>query len=183
METKDMDQLLDLGEIDLFLGKAKEKCEKKLRGKSFAGMEQDDVVQEVLIKVYRALTNYDRNKSKVSTYIDHVIENMVKDCFKKCGSVKNLSNVNALEIEDSYTGEYEELEKVKYSVHLGTDDLNFMEREFLLDIEYSEKLSPRERQVFLLHYKGYAKIEIAHKLGLTKARISQIWGEIIEKIR
>ena len=40
MENKDLEQLLELEEIDLFLSKAKEKCEKKLRGKSFAGMEQ-----------------------------------------------------------------------------------------------------------------------------------------------
>lgn len=182
MENKDLEQLLELEEIDLFLSKAKEKCEKKLRGKSFAGMEQDDVIQEVLIKVYKSLASYDKSKAKISTYVDRVIENMIKDSFKKCGSFKNLANVNALEIEDSYTSESDDAPSMSHSVSVGNEDLNFLETEIYMDLETNKYLTKRERLVFDLHYRGYEKVEIAQMLGLSKARVTQIWKEIIAKI-
>lgn len=183
-ETKEFDQLFETGEIDLFLSKAKEQCEKKLRGRTFAGMEQEDVVQEVLIKVYKSLASYDSDKAKLSTYVDRVIENMIKDSFKKCGSYKNLANINAMEIEDSYqdNGEDYGTASGSNSISIGLNDTGYMRFEVFTDIKENDRLTKRERIILQLHYKGYEKVEIAQKLGLSKARISQIWKEMLEKI-
>ncbi|MGA4519294.1 sigma-70 family RNA polymerase sigma factor [Solibacillus silvestris] len=183
-QTKEFDQLFEAGEIDLFLSKAKEQCEKKLRGRTFAGMEQEDVVQEVLIKVYKSLSSYDSAKAKLSTYIDRVIENMIKDSYKKCGSYKNLANINAMEIEDSYQDNGEEygMGSSSNSISIGFNDMGYMRFEVFTDIKENDRLTKRERVILQLHYKGYEKVEIAEKLGVTKARISQIWKEMMEKM-
>lgn len=180
----ELDQLFNSNEIDLFLSKAKERCEKKLVGRTFAGMEQDDVVQEVLIKVYKSLASYDSNKSKLTTYVDRVIENMIKDSFKKCGSYKNLVNVNAVEIDDTvgFSFELDEPSTYPHSVSVGFNDLKFLEWEISIDIKNNTQLTQRERTILSLHYRGYEKVEIAQILGLSKARITQIWKEIIKKI-
>lgn len=182
-EAKNMsfDELYGLGNVDLFLDKAKEKCEMKLRGKRFAGMETEDVVQEVLIKVHRSMEKYQSNKAKVSTFVDHVIENMIKDCYKKCATEKNLTLVNAVEIVDSYQGNEgmsSAQDKPSLTAQIGLEDVGFENTEVLLDFTYHLDLSDREAQIFQLFTQGYDFVEIAQILGVTKARISQIWKGI-----
>jgi RNA polymerase sporulation-specific sigma factor len=183
MNAKDLrfDELYGIGDCDLFLAKAKEKCEQKLRGRKFAGMEKDDVIQEVLIKVHKSLEKYDSSKAKLSTYIDHVIENMIKDCFKKCGTEKNLTLVNAIELEEIYSWNDEDSEKVS-GLHLGTTDAGYLMVDLSIDISVNLDLTDREREIFNLRTQGYEFVEIAQMLGVSKARISQIWSGILSKL-
>ncbi|MEC0276928.1 sigma-70 family RNA polymerase sigma factor [Peribacillus frigoritolerans] len=179
MIAKDLgfEELYGLGDIDALLEKAQEKCELKLRGKKFAGMEKEDVVQEVLIKVHKSLSKYDSSKAKMSTYIEHVIENMVKDCYKKCGTEKNLILVNALELEDSYEWDDEAFQG--YGAHVGSVDAGYMAVDMSIDVSIT--FSAREKEIFELRTQGYEFVDIADKLGVTKARISQIWKGIKAK--
>ncbi|MGM7682837.1 sigma-70 family RNA polymerase sigma factor [Cytobacillus sp. Hm23] len=177
----DFDKLFDAGDVDAFLNKAKEKCQKKVRGKHFAGMEQEDVIQEILIKIYRKLDKYDSEKAKVSTYINSIMDNMIKDCFRYCGTDKNLSLVNAVPIEEDYEVDFEK-GSMGSGIQVGRKDINFLENEILIDYEYCHDLSDRDRKIFLLHYRGYSKAEIANELGLSKSRLTQIWNEIVRKL-
>lgn len=171
-------ELYGIGDVDSFLSKTKEKCEQKLRGKKFAGMDKDDVIQEVLIKVHKSLDKYDSEKAKMSTYVDHVIENMIKDCYKKCGAEKNLMIINALEIEDSYSWEGEESSS---GVHVGVTDIGYLKVELSMDININLNLNAREQEIYDLRTRGYEFIEIAEIIGVSKARISQIWKGVKEK--
>lgn len=179
MIAKDLgfDELYGLGDVDSLLEKAQEKCEQKIRGKQFAGMDSEDVVQEVLIKVHRSLAKYDSSKAKVSTYIEHVIENMIKDCYKKCGTEKNLLLVNALEIEDSvdWGGD----DTYVNGVMVGTVDAGYLQVDMSYDVSIT--LNSREQEIFNLRTQGYEFVDIAGMLGVSKARISQIWKVIKTK--
>ena len=183
MENVDMsfDELYGLGDVDAFLNKAKEKCETKLRGKSFAGMDTEDVVQEVLIKIHKSFDKYDHNKAKVSTYVDHVMENMIKDCYKKCGTEKNLFVVNAVELDYSSNWESEESDRRTQGVQVGAEDTGYQNVDFMYDLVNNLGLTPRESEIFHLRSQGYEFVEIANFLGVSKARISQIWRGIKEK--
>lgn len=175
-----IEELFDAGEIDAILEKSMQKTEMKLRGKSFAGMEQEDVQQEMLIKIYKSLNKYDESKSRIGTYIDFIIDNTLKDMYKKCGSEKNLANVNALEIEDSYSEEQEA--EASFGIHYGLADAGYLETDIMLDMQRNVELNAREREIIRLHMEGYAHVEIAEKLGITKARISQLWKIIMQKL-
>jgi RNA polymerase sporulation-specific sigma factor len=182
MQTaKDMsiDEAYLFGDVDQIITGVKKKCELKLRGKKFAGMENEDVVQEVLIKVHNSFAKYNSEKAKFSTYVDHVIENQIKDCYKKCSSEKNLTLVNALELEDSSSREGEYDDTPYYGVHIGRLDVGYFNMEFQTDIRFD--LGEREMEIFQLRTKGYEFVEIAAMLGVSKARISQIWKGIKEK--
>lgn len=178
------EELYALKEFDAFFTKVKEKCEIKLRGKTFAGMEKEDVVQEVLIKVSNALGQYDAKKSQMSTYIDHIINNKIKDCYRKAVSYKNLCVVNALSISESIHepeyGEDDGYEDRNY-IQLGCEDVGYENTDVLIDIMSNMGLSEREKEIFRLRSNGYEFVEIAKIMGVSKARISQIWAGVKRK--
>lgn len=175
--TMGFDELLAIGEVEGLLEKTKEVCEIKLRGKKFAGMEHQDVVQEVMIKVFNSIETYDSSKAKASTYFDRIIGNMIKDCYKKAMSGKNLMVVNSGEISDGFNEE----EQVDESYIVGEVDVEFENKEFLIDITENLGLNEKEKEIFELRSGGYEFVEIADILGVSKARISQIWKGIKNK--
>lgn len=178
------DELFALEEMDAFLKKAQEKCRAKVGHQKFAGMETDDVVQEVLIKVYRSMQRYDGTLSKVSTYVDHVMDNMIRDCLRKAGSKSNLSLVNALDLLES-TADPERCnsdgQDVSWSYIAGCSEPGYERMELITDVMENMHLNKREQEVFRLRLTGYEFMEIAEKIGVSKARVSQIWKSIREK--
>ncbi|MGQ8874671.1 sigma-70 family RNA polymerase sigma factor [Paenibacillus sp. TSA_86.1] len=174
------DQLFEIEDMDMFLNKAQEKCRHKLRGKTFAGMEKEDVTQEILIKLVNSLDKYDADKAKMSTFVDHLIDNKIKDMYRKCMSEKNLSVVNAAQIMTTDHGGEEGTGKVMAPV-LGHTGFGYENFEFLTDIMENMSLNDREKQIFKLRTYGYEFVEIAAIQGVSKARISQIWKGIRSK--
>lgn len=175
------DDLFEIGDIDTFLNKAQEKCRHKLRGKTFAGMEKEDVTQEIMIKLYNALDKYDAEKAKMSTFVDHLIENKIKDMYRKCMSEKNLSVVNAVQLVCTDLGASDESDGTDTALTLGHAGFAFENFEFVTDIMENMKLNDREKEIFKLRTSGYEFVEIAAMLGVSKARISQLWKAIREK--
>ncbi|PZT56297.1 sigma-70 family RNA polymerase sigma factor [Paenibacillus silvae] len=171
------DALFETGDIDMFLNKAQEKCRHKLRGKTFAGMEKEDVTQEILIKLVNSLEKYDADKAKMSTFVDHLIDNKIKDMYRKCTSEKNLSVVNAAQITTTDSGgdEGDGGERALVFGHTGFAYENF---EFLTDIMENMGMNDREKEIFKLRTSGYEFVEIAAIMRVSKARISQIWKGI-----
>lgn len=178
--TKKMgfDELLDLGEVDLLISKVQDVCAIKLRNKVIPGMEHDDIVQEVSIKVYKAIDSFDKETAKASTYFDNVIANMIKDCYKRAMSQKNLSICNAYEYSEVVSDESEELSK---TVMVGDVDCGFENTEFMIDIRENMGLTEREKEIFTLRCNGYEFKEIAEKFGVSKPRMTQIWAKIKTK--
>nr|WP_154957606.1 sigma-70 family RNA polymerase sigma factor [Paenibacillus xylanexedens] len=174
------DALFEIGDMDLFLNKAQEKCRHKLRGKTFAGMEKEDVTQEILIKLMSSLDKYDSEKAKMSTFVDHLIDNKIKDMYRKCMSEKNLSVVNAAQIMTTDHGG-DESDGTDMAVVLGHTGFAYENFEFLTDIMENMRLNDREKHIFRLRTSGYEFVEIAAIQGVSKARISQIWKGIRAK--
>ncbi|NGQ95335.1 RNA polymerase sigma factor [Brevibacillus sp. SYP-B805] len=172
------DELYAMDEVEEILAKVKKKCEIKLKGKRFAGMEHEDVVQEVLFKTYKVLDKYDSSIAKINTFLNSVIDNMIKDCYKSTMSGKNLAVVNAIDIAGLIKAEVKE-EGVCY--HVGVEDRGFENCEVLMDIMENMGLNDRERQVFKLRSAGYEYQEIAKMVGVSKSRVQQIWKSIVVK--
>jgi len=170
-----MDEMLEKGLVDEFLEKVQEKCNIVLKTKKFAGLEREDVAQEILIKVYRSMSKFDKSKATASTFVDYIISNVIKDIYRKAGSKKNLSIVNALSIDNR------EDEDTNNSIQVGTVSFKYENTEIILDIMNNMGLDDREKEVFRLRAAGFEFEEIGNALGLTKSRISQIWTGIKNK--
>lgn len=171
------DEIYATGDMNTLFEKVMKHTKIKLGMTRFAGMEQEDVVQETTIKVFRSLDYYNQSKSKLNTFIDRVIENAIKDCYKKCSSRKNLLVVNSEEIIDNY----ELSEEHDCGTQIGVVDSGFENTEFLNDVLNNIGLSDREKQVFEFYLDGYDFVEIAKIIGVTKSRMSQIWSSIKKK--
>jgi RNA polymerase sporulation-specific sigma factor len=174
------DELFATGDMDLFLEKVQKHTAAKIGSKRFAGMDTEDVVQETVFKVYRSLDLYNSETSRMSTYVDHVIENMIRDCLRKCGSGKNLMVVNADEIVVNY--DPSELGSDERStLQVGSIDYGYQNAEVMMDVMNNMGLTDREKQIFQLYVEGYEFVEIAKVIGVTKSRMSQIWSKIKSK--
>ena len=173
---KSYDELLALGELDLFLEKVRNHTSKKIRNRDFAGMEREDVIQEVLIKVYKSIESFDPSKSKASTFVDHVIENKIKDCLRSAGSESNLCNVNSVPLIDDTSGE----EYIEGTIIIPVEESMYSYIEYLQDIKNID-LTEKETEVVKLKIAGYNNTEIANILGCTRATVHNIWNKIKDK--
>lgn len=174
------DELYFSGKVDDFLEKAKKSCEIKIRGMKFAGMSHEDVIQEVLIKVYRTMSIYNKDRAKVSTYIDHVITNMIRDCLRKAGARKNLLSINTFSPREESGND--SMDEAMFSISAyAVRDASFAEMEILLDIMEFTGLTEREKKMILLRLQGYSYDEIGKHFGITKERVCQIIKSIQKK--
>lgn len=170
------DELLALGELDLFLEKVREHTSIKIRNRQFAGLDHDDVIQEVLLKVYKTIKQYDPTKSKVSTFVGHIIDNKIRDCFRAAGSNQNLINVNSypytdvIDNEDALMGYVQPVEEPLYNCV-----------EYTYDIVHNAGLTEKELEMFKLKVAGYNMTEIADIMGCTRATVHNIYKRIKEK--
>jgi len=174
------DELYALGDMDSFLTKTRKHCAAKIGNMRFAGMDREDVIQETVIKVYRALEKYNSNVSKLSTYVDHVIQNMMRDKLRQAGSGKNLAHANAMSVAETFDGN-SAAEPPANEVGVGSFDTGYADFEFFHDIANGMGLLDREKTVLRLFTEGYHFAEISEKLGVSKSRVSQIWKSVQSK--
>lgn len=173
-----MDELFFAGKVDDFLQKAKENCEAKLTGMTFAGMTHDDVVQEVLLKVYRTMKDYDQEKARVTTFVDHVITNKIRDCLRKAGTQKNLTNSNAVLVS---SGDEDEEETMISRIAAPSEEYRYEEVEMMIDIMEYMKLSTRDKLILQMRSEGYYHEEIGQKFNISKERVCQIIKAIMKQ--
>lgn len=180
--AKGFDELIALNEMEAILAKAKKYCEQKIGMQKFAGMETEDVVQEVLIKIYKAVETFDPSKAKASTYFYYVIDNGIKDHLRISGSRRNLAVVNALTIIDDVANEVDKSGFTDNEIVLGSVDCTFSTKEYIYDILENIGLNEREIRIFKMRAAGYQFDEIAGFEGCSKARMSQLWSKVQKKI-
>jgi RNA polymerase sigma factor (sigma-70 family) len=151
----------------------------KISHLEFLGIEKEDVMQEGMIKLLKAFKYYDSSKSSPETFISRVIDNKIKDVFKAAASKKNWVTYSAIHIESAQEiNDYEE-ETLEFQLpdeEKGFEDVIFLES--LNKIKWTKK----EREVINYLLKGYQKKEIAQKLKLTSASISQTCTKIKNKL-
>ncbi|WP_145052630.1 sigma-70 family RNA polymerase sigma factor [Paenibacillus xylanexedens] len=182
------DELFALGEVDEILRKSEEKVKIKTQHMRFAGIGKDDVVQEALIKVYTALNSYDSSKSRVSTFLDHVIDNSIRDTLRKVGSERNLRTVNALSLSTNGTVENMDPQEVgllaselSAGTRLAVVEPGYGTFEIMEDIMHNLDLTDRQKEVIRLYTSGYSLKEIAEIFHVSRSRMSQIWSRIVAK--
>lgn len=171
------EELLD-NDLDSFMDRVQKTCRYKLKDRDIAGMEKDDVIQEVLVKVYLSLEQYDAEKARLSTYINKIMDNMIADCLKKGGAKKNLMVVNALHIRETDDDDTEK----GFSALQITEDGGVEYLELMTDIMENLHLDDQEKTIFRLRAAGYEFNEIATTMGLKKSQVYSSWVKIKKKV-
>jgi RNA polymerase sporulation-specific sigma factor len=145
---------------------AKEVCRKKLPKCYYKGMQQDDVTQNVLIRVWSGFASYDEDKGSYYTFVNTIAENIMKNGIREMNSKGALAHRESL--------------KCDWDIIVDTiedKDSDIAVSETLQNILNLVK-SPKERAVILLKAKGYKPSEIAKKINCSDARVSQILKQV-----
>ena len=132
----------------------------------------DDLVQDVLIKLWKGLEKYDREKSKFRTWLSHVTRNTVTSYFRSQNIRPNLDNsddIEATNVLDSYSDS--DLEKIfedEWRAYLCS-----------LALEKVNKLFTGQAvEAFKLSQKGKGPAEVAEELGLSKESVPVLTSRV-----
>lgn len=182
-----LDELFELKDTEEFLDKFLEAvqviCRKKLSKLYYLNKyDKEDIMQDVLIKVYYAIDKYDKTISKPGAYFNRIVDNGITSCIRDMHRFKNIINTPSSVITDpEVCDEINVVEPIEYNL---TDDTTVFDSvDVFIDFLENSNLTEQEKRIFNLRYSGLEFQEIAKIMGYTKARISQLWKNIINKCR
>lgn len=177
------DEVVMTGDVELLLLKTQQVCKTYLRGKQLiGGVEHEDVIQEVLLKVFRVKDRYNEGKGKASTYFHTVISNMIKDCAEKATSGKAQLMNSACQYDEISTMDENDDDEVQ-GAFMAVQEDGFREFEIMHDIMHNAGLTDREKVVFKLRCDDdLDNKDIAERLGVSGAMVTKIWRSIREKV-
>ncbi len=162
----------------------------KVKSRAFylVGGEQEDLLQEGLIGVMKAIKNFDQSKDvKFSTFVNLCITRQMMTAIKIANRDKNSILNNAYSLNKiSHTGndeEYELLDMVVDNSSLSPEDIFISEEgvERIMGI-IEENLSTFEKDVLSHYLEGESYVDIADIFGKDKKAIDNALQRIRKKL-
>ncbi|MGL4988129.1 MAG: sigma-70 family RNA polymerase sigma factor [Cetobacterium sp.] len=148
------------------------------------GADREDLVQEGMIGLIKAIKSFDENRSSTfSTFASLCIKRQIITAVKNYSSERHKNLNTAMQGE-----EYSEIQEfIKYtnpSLNYYTPEETIIVKEFrkLFQIYLKENLSPLEKKVFLNMAKGYNYMEIAIILDKESKSVDNSIQRIKKKV-
>ena len=171
-------------EIDL-ITKYKDYVVKICRGYFIVGGEMEDIIQEGMIGLYRAIKSFDpaRKEASFKTYAITCIKHQIHNAIKKANTNKNKPLSTAVSLQS-----FAENNKDTLPVELVLDYTpanSVIEKENYSELQNSLKtlLSPQEYKVLGLYLQGYSYSEISKILNVQTKSIDNSLSRIKQKLR
>ena len=180
---------------ELLIDKYKHVAKINARKYYIVGAENEDVIQEAMIGIFKAIRDFDENAgTKFSSFLQLCIDNQIKTAINAANRQKHKLLNESLSIFDEGRERLDPSEYYKkcskaYSSFLADKDLSperlAMLKESIRDIELggSEKLSNFEREVWVKMRQGMNYREIATDLGRTPKAVDNAMQRLKKKIR
>ena len=168
------------GISDYLMEKYKELVRKKARAMFLIGGDTDDLIQEGMIGLFKAIQDYrsDREAS-FHTFAGICIDRQLYSAVKNSTRQKHIPLNSYVSLsEEEETGTLEGLWSENPEA-LVID----RENTGLLEKEISKALSPMENKVFDLYLRGYGYVQIAEMMGKKPKSIDNALQRIRMKIR
>lgn len=150
------------------------------------GGEIEDIVQEGMIGLYKAIIHYQPNKNaSFKTFASTCINHQIQTAIKFANSEKNMVLSSALPIAGRISQEdEEETFEIILPSSIPTPDFTIEEQESLKEIKQTIKkaLSPLENKILALYLKGFSYNEIAQIAGISKKTIDNGLSRIKNKL-
>ena len=150
------------------------------------GGDIEDIVQEGMIGLYKAIMHYKDNKTaSFKTFASTCIKNQIQSAVRVASAEKNKILSTALPIIDQINGDDED-DKVEiiFPSDLPSPDDKIIEKERICEIikQIKATLSPMELKVLSLYLKGYNYNEISKIGGFSKKSIDNALTRIKNKL-
>lgn len=141
-----------------------------------SSIEKEDLVQEGMIGLFKAVESYDSSKgASFKTYANACINNAIQDAIKKTSRQKDIPAQNVVE--------YQEEEIPIMNSETSAEDI-YIEKERLEDFykAVEEKLSKLEKEVLVLYITGLSYGEISSRLDKDEKAIDNALQRIKKKL-
>ena len=181
----------DSSAVDYLLEKYKYLVRKKARTLYLIGGENDDLIQEGMIALYKAIRDFDPAKdSSFIQFAEVCIEHQLYNAIKGANRMKNtplntyISLYSPLGTSDDNTSRETLADTLLPNELINPEDI-LIDQENVTDIQSAieKKLSPFERHVVELYIDGCSYQQIAEKLGKTSKSIDNALQRIKKKIK
>ena len=170
--------------LNTLLTKYKSLVNKIARSYFFIGGDIEDITQEGMIGLYKAIINYkDDKKASFKTFASTCIKNQIQNAIRVASSEKNKILSDALPITEENKDEEDEAEIILPS-SLPLPDFTVLEKENMKEILSQIKLtlSALEYKVLILYLKGYSYNEISDSMNISKKSIDNALTRIKSKL-
>lgn len=172
--------------LNELLGKYKSLVNKIARSYFLLGGEMEDLVQEGMIGLYKAIKHYSFSKTaSFKTFSTTCIKHQIQTAVKMASSAKNKMLSTAIPIAEkvSHEEDDETLEIIIPST-LPLPEDTILEKEHFNEIKQSilKVLSPLEIKIFSLYLKGYSYNEISIIADISKKSIDNGLSRIKHKL-
>ncbi len=178
-------QLGDEACVNELFKKYKPMVSKIARSYFLADGDSEDILQEGMIGLYKAIRHYDKNKNaSFKTFASTCIKHQLQSAIKVASAEKNKILSTAISINDpSQDDEDGELE-IYIPSSLPSPDDKLLEKERMNEIKQKikEHLSSLELKVLSLYLKGYNYNEISSMSNLSKKSIDNALTRIKNKL-
>ena len=151
------------------------------------GGEIEDIVQEGMIGLYKAIINFSPSKNaSFKTFSATCIKHQIQSAVKLASSERNKVLSTALPIAEkvSHEEDDEDLIEIILPSSLPSPADHSLEKEHFGEIKKSiiKTLSPLEFKIFALYLKGYSYNEISNLAGISKKSIDNGLSRIKSKL-
>ena len=176
----------DENAIEKLLSSYKPLVNKIARSYFLTGGDIEDLVQEGMIGLYKAIKTFKKGKTaSFMTYAGTCIKNQIQTAVRIASSEKNMVLSTALPIErnDSFDDEEEEIEIVLPSP-LPKPDEKIENKENFENItkQIVKSLSQLELKILISYLKGYNYSEIAQQNNISKKSVDNALSRIKTKL-
>ena len=175
----------DTEAVNTILSKYKSLVNKISRSYFLIGGDMEDIVQEGMIGLYKAIINFNSDKhASFKTFASTCIKHQIQTAVKSASSSKNMVLSSALSIAEQVNFEDDEEIEILLPSSLPLPDDKILEKERLLELEnaITKTLSPLENKILALYLKGYSYNEIAEIGNLNKKTIDNGLSRIKNKL-
>lgn len=181
----------DMGAIELLMQKYKELVLGKARTMYILGGEADDLIQEGMLGLFKAVRDYDSGRdASFRTFARLCVTRQLYNAVEASGRKKHLPLNSAISLNRTAGGtEEEEASETMQDLIQASSSFNpeelFLEkeREQALEEHIEKELSRFERQVLDLYLTGMGYTEIAHVLNRDEKSADNALQRIRNKLR
>lgn len=149
------------------------------------GGELEDIVQEGMIGLYKAIKNFSENKSTFKTFAVTCIKHQIQSAIKKANTKKNAPLSNSVSLQSfSDNSDDEQFLPVNLIMQVSPDE-RVVEKENYQNLVLTIKkaLSKKEFEVLRYYLQGYSYKEIAEILKISGKSIDNSLTRIKSKLK
>ena len=150
------------------------------------GGEMEDIVQEGMIGLYKAIKGYDNKKNaSFKTFATMCIKHQIQSAIKKANAKKNAPLSNSVSLQSfSENSDDEDFLPVNLIFQISPDEKIINREEYKTLLKNIKKmLSNKEMKVLKLYLKGYTYKEISNILKISEKSIDNSLSRIKTKLK